>query len=643
MKRCRWLGVGLLLVLFFMMVGVPGAYAAVTTTPEAAAGGDAIYVAGNPDAYPMEYYSTKSGKYEGIFPTLLEEVSKDTGLDFIYIQAQPEDRRKQMARNRQVEIVSCCEVDTEWFKDNGVKPGQTVVSFKDEQGETVRMALAYTDIADAGVVKNVESAMQKATKAHLANIAVGVAVSNPIQETPPLLIGLAVLVVVLTVALVVVMVYAYRYRKKSQEKAHIDFRTGIYNKAYLLEYYEKFISDRYRNLYAVVYIAFNISTVQERYSEEAAERQLCEAANELRLSVRDNEVVARVSGGGFAIIRFSGGAAEAVSWTESILERLNGMIVHDGALQLDERTRFYGGIYMLEPSDRDCEKVLFKAQKGYIKAIEAGVPCCLTEQSFLVEEAKEQALNRELLEGLKNGEFQMFLQFGVLAKDGSISGAEAFSRWNHPSRGLLYPGSYIPLFEDQGTLPELDFFIFEEACRTLVQWQEKGRSLIISCNFARMTIEKPDFVQRLEAIAKKYTFNRRLLAIEVSQSAMERNHLQTFENISKCHDLGFAVSLDDVGRGEMNINDLRNEAISLVKLDRELLNATVTPRGEALLRGMIELVHGMGMFALCEGVETAPQVEMLRKIGCDMIQGYYFYHPLPLEEAERVLAKTEKL
>ena len=231
----------------------------------------------------------------------------------------------------------------------------------------------------------------------------------------------------------------------------------------------------------------------------------------------------------------------------------------------------------------------------------------------------------------------MFLQFIVRGKDGTVWAAEAVSRWDHPRKGLLYPGSYIELLEAEGTITELDFSIFQEVCRQLERWQAEGRQLRISCNFARITIGRESFVQQIKEISERYVFDHARLILEITEDAMELNKETAFSNISQCKEMVFLIALDDAGSGFSSFADLRDYPIDIVKIDRSILNAAVTQRGVALLRGIAALVHNLEMKVLCEGAETQAQTDLLREIGCDYIQGYYFYRPLPLKEAEMVL------
>lgn len=249
-------------------------------------------------------------------------------------------------------------------------------------------------------------------------------------------------------------------------------------------------------------------------------------------------------------------------------------------------------------------------------------------------------LRNQTLEAVKSGQFQMFLQL-VVTKDGQIAGGEALSRWKHPQLGLLYPKSYIGLMEEEKTIGELDFFMLEEACRLLECWKQEGRNLRISCNFARATLEGAGFAQRVEEIVKEYDFDPSQLIIEITEDIVENDRKTALMNVSRCKELGFRVALDDLGSGFTNFYDLQHYPADVAKIDRSILQAAVDQRGIALLQGMIELVHRLDMVALCEGVETEEQAELLRQMGCDFMQGFYFHRPISKEEANRIVYEED--
>lgn len=613
--------------------------AAVSSTPEAAGGADCVYVAGNPDWYPIEYYNPDTKAYEGILPELLEQIGQKTGLKFTYICAGTEDQRFRLAKNDQVEIVSGCSSEEEELKKSGLAVSKVIFTIPQEDKE-IKVCFAFSKIAESRMVNAVQSALSEISQQDAAGIAIRFFMETPEKRYPKWLLAVGFAVFVALIITVVVLALRLRaYKKAAEQDDWYDLVTGIGNKTYFTQYFEKFISDQYRSLYCVIFIGFDIVRVNQYYGEAEAEEQLQFAANELMLSTADNEIAARVSGGGFAVARLSESEQEAATWTEGLLIRLNHYNEKYGK---DYRPDFHAGIYMLQPSDRDCETVLFNAQQGYRQAVDSDSDYEFSHAELLKQDSEQLQLKKQVLEAIQNREFQMFLQFTLSGTDGKIIGAEALSRWDHPQKGLLYPGSYIGLMESERTISELDFYIFEEVCRQLEKWQEQGRDLSISCNFARITIDHENFIPRLKMIADQYSFQRSNLVVEITEDSMENNKEIAFNNVSRCKELGFRIALDDAGSGYTSFSDLRDYPIDIVKIDRTILNSAINPRGIALLEGMIALAHSLKMEVLCEGVETAEQKELLLRLGCDYMQGYYFYRALPQEEANRFLNENEK-
>lgn len=622
-----------LTVLLTALIFSPVRALAVASTGEPTGDSDTVYVAGNPDWYPVEYYDEDSKSYEGILPELLEKITDETGLEFTYVEAGSEDQRQLLADNKQVEMISGCRIDEGWLKDADVTPSQVMLSIPAEEGQ-IEVCFAFTEIADETLISRIEGAISEITEQEVSGICIQFLTEHSQKQQYPWVLIITIAVILLSIVIMILAVRLRRYRKKFAQDARIDPLTGIWNKNYFLDFFEKFISDQYRNLYCITYIGFDIVRVNQYYGEGAAEDQLCFAANELQLSTRDNEVVARVSGGGFAVARPSSGEQEIQTWITQLLERLNRYTERYGK---DFKPVFRSGVYMLQSTDKSGEAALFNARQGYQQAVAKDIPFSFAQTEYLKWESEQLQLKKQTLDALNNKEFRMFIQPVVGGKDWKICGGEAVSRWDHPQKGLLFPGSYIDLMESEGTIAELDFYIFEEVCRQLEQWQKIGRWLYLSCNFARITIGRDNFVQRVEEIANQFQFNRDFLIMEITEDAMETNKQVAFGNISRCKDLGFRIALDDAGSGYTSFADLRDYPIDLVKIDRSILNSVTMPRGAALLRGVTALAHNLDMRVLCEGAETQEQANMLRDIGCDYIQGYYFYHPLPLKEIERIL------
>jgi len=615
----------------------PTADGAVQSTPEATGGAGSIYVAGNPDWYPVEYYDPDTECYAGVLPQLLERVSERTGLNFTYVRAGEEDQRIRLAQNRQVEMVSGIAGGDSALDGLGLTFSETVLTIPGEDG-ACQVYFAFTEIAGEQLAAAVVNALREIPPQEIAGLALQFVVTHPEEPHAAWLPAAAAAVTFLLLAAVMILALRLRgYRKGAGQDEEYDPATGIGNKIYFTHRFEQQIADQYRELYCVAFIGFDIERVNQYYGEMEAEDQLRFAAHELMLGTADNEIAARVSGGGFAVARPSGGAKETGIWAEKMIEHLNRYTEKYGK---DYRPEFHMGIYMLQASDRDAEMVLFSARQGYQRAVDANLPYAFSHAEALKRENEAMQLKKQTLEAIQKQEFRMYLQFVISGADGQIIGAEALSRWDHPQKGLLYPGSYVRLMEADKTVSALDFYIFEEACKQLERWQGDKRQMSISCNFARVSIDHADFIPQLQRIVSQYHFKHDRLVIEITEDSMEGNKEVAFANISKCKELGFRIALDDAGSGYTSFSDLRDYPIDIVKIDRSILNAAVNQRGVSLLKGMISLIHNMQMEALCEGVETSAQSILLRQLGCDYMQGYYFYRALPKEEADRVLNRS---
>lgn len=235
---------------------------------------------------------------------------------------------------------------------------------------------------------------------------------------------------------------------------------------------------------------------------------------------------------------------------------------------------------------------------------------------------------------LAHEEFLVYLQLCVDARSHAIVGAEALSRWMHPERGLLTPGGYIALMERERLVSWLDYYVLERVCRGLEKLYDMGvEDFFLSCNFSRDTFARADFPRRCREIADRYGFPRSMLVLELTEHGTANDTAAVYRNAGALREYGVRVALDDYGGGYAGFSDLCSLRFDIVKLDKSMTDALDTPEGARRLEEIIAAGHRMGLTVLAEGVETAEQAKRLAGLGCDMIQGFYFYRPLPAGEA----------
>jgi len=239
---------------------------------------------------------------------------------------------------------------------------------------------------------------------------------------------------------------------------------------------------------------------------------------------------------------------------------------------------------------------------------------------------------------LEEKQFVLYYQPQYNHVDGTIIGAEALVRWKHPDRGLISPGIFIPIFEKNGYITKLDFYVFEHACEFLSRCREQNLPMIpISTNFCRYDIFLSDFADKLEEIRKKYDVPANYLRVEITESAIMGGSEQVNDMISRLHRYGYIVEMDDFGSGYSSLNVLKDIEMDIIKLDMLFLSEENNNRGGTILSAVVRMAKWLRVPVIAEGVETLKQADFLRSIGCNYIQGYLYSRPLPEEQYVELL------
>lgn len=252
----------------------------------------------------------------------------------------------------------------------------------------------------------------------------------------------------------------------------------------------------------------------------------------------------------------------------------------------------------------------------------------------------EQRITSDMENALKEGQFCIYFQpkYGLL--DGKISGAEALVRWNHPQMGFMSPGIFIPIFEKNGFISELDKFVWDQTCKWIAQWKKNGedRQVPVSVNVSRKDLYKYDLPVLLTDMVKRYGILPQELHLEITESAYTENPEQIIKVVKRLREEGFAIEMDDFGSGYSSFNMLSELPIDILKLDMKFIqNSSDEQKTRRIMGAIIDLAHNISIDVIAEGVELADQVAMLKEIDCNYVQGYYFAKPMPAEEFEKYL------
>ncbi|MGN0710394.1 MAG: EAL domain-containing protein [Anaerovoracaceae bacterium] len=261
------------------------------------------------------------------------------------------------------------------------------------------------------------------------------------------------------------------------------------------------------------------------------------------------------------------------------------------------------------------------------------------DESMLSQVEEMRSIEKDMMSALQNKEFVAYFQPKYDINTGRMVGAEALVRWQHPTNGLVPPGKFLPYCEKSGFIVEIDFYVFEETCRHLRKWLDMGKEAVtISCNFSQLHLQNDGFVEKIKEIAGKYDIPFSLLEVELTETVAMSSMKIAMERIKELHQLGFSISIDDFGSGYSSLSVLQELDVDIIKLDRTFLKDGVPSEKEyKIMEAIVKLAGELDMGVICEGVETADQVELLKSIRCKWAQGFYYAKPMPAENLEKLL------
>lgn len=300
------------------------------------------------------------------------------------------------------------------------------------------------------------------------------------------------------------------------------------------------------------------------------------------------------------------------------------------------------GVYIVNDRKMDLRQIEDRAAMARKKA----KGNMMNNVLYYQEEFKEMLYIRNFIEeslpsAIDEKQFQMYLQPKYSIVQNHIVGAEALVRWQHPDRGMIYPNEFIPVIEENGYIKKVDYYIWKEACNFLKRCEQAGiKNCPVSVNVSRLHLTDTVFMDYLAQTIHEAGIPKEQLELEITETIGD-------EQISNMAELlkhqGYKLLMDDFGSGYSSLNILLETPFDVIKLDKKFMeNMMVSEKGRLILEYVVAMADKLGLELLAEGVETEEQVELLRKIGCDNVQGYYYAKPMPVEDFFELLQKDRQ-
>ncbi|MBD2242221.1 bifunctional diguanylate cyclase/phosphodiesterase [Nostoc sp. FACHB-888] len=431
-----------------------------------------------------------------------------------------------------------------------------------------------------------------------------------------------------------------------RRNAFYDGLTGLANRALFMEHLKHALQQTKRQkdyLFAVLFLDLDrFKVINDSLGHLKGDQFLITIAHILTACIRSTDIAARLGGDEFAIqLEGIQDVSDAIKVAERIQQELRS------PLKLDEQEVFTSasiGIALSSTIDYDQpEQLLRDADTAMYQAKALGKSrYVLFNPDMYANALARLQLEADLRRAIERLEFQVYYQPIVSLTNGSILGFEALLRWQHPERGLLNPGDFIPLAEETGLIVEIGYWVLYEACRQMRAWQMSypHHSLKkMSVNLSVKQFCQPNLIEQIRHILDSTGLDANSLALEITESVIVENGDEATAILLQLRELGIEISLDDFGTGYSSLGRLYSFPISVLKIDRSFVNPMTTDnRNLEIIDIIVALAHKLGMTVIAEGVETQEQVPILKNLHCESAQGYFFSSPLHSSGAVALIA-----
>ena len=444
-------------------------------------------------------------------------------------------------------------------------------------------------------------------------------------------------------------------QRKMLKMIYQDIVTGGWNWLYF-QNFSRNILVRHKNrkkTYAI--IALHLERYNNYcacYGVKAGEELLERMNGFLDARTTKDEIHALYEGADFALLIQCRGHDEQ-ECRNYCQKRMNSLLAELTGLNTEQKLSFKAGIYMVYPNvtekgriysarrNMDINQVYTYANAAVFTTNKSKKSIAFFDKKLLDNQLWNQKVEKNMEIALREEEFEIYLQPKYSPSGEKMLGAEALVRWNSKTDGLIPPGRFIPIFEENGFITQLDDYMVSKVAKLQSEWTIQGKKVVpVSVNISRAHFVQEGLAEHICQLVDAYGPKHELIELELTESAFFDDKNILTETVKQLKAYGFRVSMDDFGSGYSSLNSLKDIPLDVLKLDTGFFDGNNdSDRGEIIVREIIGLARKLDMTVVAEGIEKKEQVDFLAKLGCDMIQGYYFAKPMPVSEFEKKVEK----
>lgn len=384
----------------------------------------------------------------------------------------------------------------------------------------------------------------------------------------------------------------------------------------------------------IVYISISLDNMKRLYPESRAIR-MHEQIEQILLGNFGFDVNSEISiydkESFVALNNFT--SEETIRHIDKSFREINQAFVKYGVVNV---VHIHFGLHSTSSTDVSFKTALARAKQACSIAEEKSNLYCEWDSANVKKFEQKIKIENSIQHEIDNNRFFLEYQPIINAKTNKIMGAEVLSRLNSPTEGILTPKIFLSAVNNVGLNQKFDYYIFEKNCKWISSDKQNRMKFVYTINFSRYTLCDQDLAENIIKIIEKYGIDYSCIAIEILEDKNLQDNEKTLmiKNITRLKEKGVLILLDDFGKGFTNFGDLTDFDISIVKIDKSITQNAINQTGFLILKNIIKTAHDLGFMTLCEGIETEEHKKAAADAGCDILQGYYFYHPMPVTQLE---------
>jgi diguanylate cyclase (GGDEF)-like protein/PAS domain S-box-containing protein len=422
-------------------------------------------------------------------------------------------------------------------------------------------------------------------------------------------------------------------QEELEHGAHFDALTDLPNRLLLSDRLRQAItlSQRHNTSLAVLYLDLDgFKAINDRYGHKAGDELLVGISRQMKAALRDVDTLARMGGDEFvAVLTDVESVQDCMQMIMRVLDACARPVMVQG---VEMRVTASVGVTMYPQDNADVDQLMRHADQAMYEAKQSGKNRYHLFDSAQEAEVRGRTLQQEqIAHGLSLQEFVLYYQPKVNMRTGSVVGAEALIRWQHPDKGLMLPGAFLPAIERHHLNEALGIWVMEAALQQMSAWEAQGLTMNVSVNIAARQLQNVSFPKRLAELLSNFpTVAPQCLELEILETSALEDLASTATIMEECHRLGVRFAIDDFGTGYSSLTYLRHLPVETLKIDQSFVRDMLEDQGDmSIVKGVIGLAAAFRRDVIAEGVETLAHGQQLIAHGCDLAQGYGIARPMP--------------